>query len=125
MIALDTSSLIAYLSGNSGSDVEEVEGALQQKVAVLPPPVLSEILSDPELLPDVAKAIRGIPMLSLTAGYWEKVGLLRAKILAKGLRARLADTLIAQSCLDHDVALITRDADFKHFARLGGLKLIG
>jgi predicted nucleic acid-binding protein len=31
--------------------------------------------------------------------------------------------LIAQSCIDHDVALITRDADFRHYAAEGGLKL--
>ncbi len=35
----------------------------------------------------------------------------------------LADALIAQSCIDHDVRLVTRDADFRHFARLGGLRL--
>jgi predicted nucleic acid-binding protein len=38
-------------------------------------------------------------------------------------RARLADTLIAQSCIDHGVRLVTRDADFRHFARIGGLRL--
>jgi predicted nucleic acid-binding protein len=41
--------------------------------------------------------------------------------LAKGLKARLADTLIAQSCLDHGVPLITHDTDFRHFAALRGL----
>jgi len=35
----------------------------------------------------------------------------------------LADTLIAQSCIDHDVRLVTRDDDFRHFVRLGGLRL--
>jgi len=31
----------------------------------------------------------------------------------------LADTLIAQICIDHDVPLITRDKDFRHFAKHG------
>jgi predicted nucleic acid-binding protein len=35
----------------------------------------------------------------------------------------LADSLIAQSCLDHDVELLTRDPDFATFADLAGLKL--
>ena len=48
---------------------------------------------------------------------------LRAKVLARKHRARLAGTLIAQSCIDHGVRLVTRDADFRHFARLGGLRL--
>jgi hypothetical protein len=28
-------------------------------------------------------------------------------------------TLIAQSCIDHDVPLITADTDFRHYAPLG------
>jgi hypothetical protein len=37
---------------------------------------------------------------------------------------RLARTLIAQSSLDHDVPLITRDADVKRFAAVVGLRLL-
>jgi len=64
-----------------------------------------------------------LPVLEVTEGYWQRAGLLRARVLARGRRARLADTLIAQSCLDHDLPLITRDADFRHFATLAGLRL--
>jgi len=32
-------------------------------------------------------------------------------------------TLIAQSCIDHHVPLITRDGDFRPFARYAGLTL--
>jgi predicted nucleic acid-binding protein len=56
-------------------------------------------------------------------GYWERAGLLRARILARKRRARLADTLIAQSCLGHDVELVARDPNFASFAEFGGLKL--
>ena len=42
---------------------------------------------------------------------------------ARGLKARLADALVAQSCIDHGVSLIARDADFRHFARFGRLVL--
>jgi len=31
--------------------------------------------------------------------------------------------LIAQTCIDHDLRLATRDQDFRHFVRLGGLRL--
>jgi predicted nucleic acid-binding protein len=64
-------------------------------------------------------------VLEISEGYWERAGLLRARVLARGLRARLADTLIAQSCLDHNLPLVTRDADFRHFVRLGGMRVIG
>lgn len=124
MIAVDTSSWSAYLGGGRGDDVEALEAALEHGNVVLPPVVLSELLSSPRLTEDAAKLFIGVPLLELGAGYWERAGRLRAKVLAKGLRARLADTLIGQSCLDHRVPLVTRDDDFRHFATLGGLRLL-
>jgi predicted nucleic acid-binding protein len=41
-------------------------------------------------------------------------------VIVKGRHARLADTLTAQACLDHDIPLITQDADFKRFAAVVG-----
>ena len=124
MIAIDTSSLIAYLRGEEGSDVESVDDVFRLQQAVLPPVVLTEILSDPKLDRAVAGLIRGIPLLEIHEGYWERAATVRAKILSQGLRARLADTLIAQSCLDHKTPLITRDSDFRHFAKHGALVLV-
>ncbi|MBI2985827.1 MAG: hypothetical protein HYY45_03560 [Deltaproteobacteria bacterium] len=105
MIALDSSSLIAYLSGSKGADVDAVEFALRQKQAVLPPVVLS------------------LPRLPLLEGYWERVGYLRSEVIRGGRKAPLADALIAQSCMDHDIPLITRDGDFRNFRR-AGLRLL-
>lgn len=123
MIAIDTSSLVAYLSGGTGHDVRAVDVSLSENQACLPPVVLTELLSDPALPNDVAAILRQIPVLSVGAGYWDRAGQLRSKIIARRRRARLADTLIAQTCLDHDVALITRDQDFRAFAQVAGLKL--
>jgi len=82
-------------------DVEAVGLALAHRQAVLPPVVLSELLSDPELPHAVKPLFAGLPMLPLSDGYWERAGLLRARVLARGRKARLADTtLITQSCLD-------------------------
>jgi predicted nucleic acid-binding protein len=47
-----------------------------------------------------------------------------AKLRAKELKAKLADTLIAQLCIDHEVPLITRDRDISHFQKFCGLKLL-
>jgi predicted nucleic acid-binding protein len=123
MIALDSSSMIAFFSGNHGSDVTGVEAALRLRQGVFPPVVVTELLSDPMTRVEIALLIRAVPWLEITHGYWERSGELRAQILRRGLKARLADTLIAQSCLDHDVALITRDKDFRHFATHAGLRL--
>jgi predicted nucleic acid-binding protein len=52
-----------------------------------------------------------------------RAGLLRAELLRGILKAQLADCLIAQSCIDHDIPLITYDRDFRHFVH-AGLKLL-
>ena len=89
----------------------------------MPPVVVSEFLSDPKLPASVAELIVALPSLPVNDGYWERAGRLRSRLLAKGLKARLADTLIAQSCLDHNVSLVTADRDFRHFVTIGKLRL--
>ena len=123
MIAVDTSSLVAFFQDLPGQDVNAVEAAFDQKIAVFSPIVLSEMLSDHKLSPVVIGLIKSIPTLPLKNGFWERAGLLRSQILKRGHKARLADTLIAQNCIDYRVSLITRDADFRHFAKYGDLRL--
>lgn len=115
--------MIAYLEGHSGSDVEAVDRALENQEGVIAPVTLSELLSDPTLSRMLRKTILGLPVLPVTEGYWERAGLLRARVLRTGHKAKLADTLIAQSCLDHRVALVARDRDFRIFQRVAGLKM--
>ena len=125
MIAIDTSSWIAFFSDRNprGDDTALVESALADQQACLPPIVVTELLSDPKLPAAIATLLSQLPVLDPTPGFWERAGLLRAKLIARKRRARLADTLIAQSCIDHGVRLVTRDDDFRHFARIGGLRL--
>jgi hypothetical protein len=125
VIAIDSSSWIAFFSDRDapGDDTALVESALADHQACLPPVVLTELLSDPKLPRPLGALLLELPLLESRPGYWERAGRLRAKLVAAGQRARLADTLIAQSCLDHRVRLVTRDGDFRHFARLGGLQL--
>ena len=123
MIAIDSSSFIAYLDGSTGPDVEAAELALAHRQAALPPVVLTELLSDPGLSTELRTLLAGLPVLEVIEGYWERAGLLRAKLLRRKRKARLTDSLIAQSCLDHDVELVARDPDFAPFADLAGLKL--
>ena len=124
MIAIDSSSLIAFLGGATGADVKAVDESLERGDAVLPPVVLTELLSDPKLPPRVATWLRALPRLEVLDGYWERAAALRAKVLSQRARARLADTLIAQSCIDHRVALVTRDTDFRQFVRAGRLDVV-
>jgi predicted nucleic acid-binding protein len=123
MLCLDTSSLIAYLQGEEGADVDLIDQALMDQVGVLSPVTVAELLSDPRLSQTLRRTILELPTLSITEGFWERAGLLRAKVLRTGRRANLADTLIAQSCLDHHATLVTRDRDFKTFVSAAGLRV--
>jgi predicted nucleic acid-binding protein len=123
MIAADTSTWIAYLEGGWGKDVELLDRALGDRQVLMAPVVLTELLSDPKLPAGVAKTLAEVPLIEIRAGYWERAGALRAKVLAKRRKARLGDALIAQSCIDRGVSLVTRDRDFRAFAGAAGLDL--
>ena len=123
MIAADTSTWVAFLEGASGQDAQLLDKALEDRQVVMVPVVLAELLSDPKLPPAVAETLAEIPLLEIASGYWQRAGALRAKVLAKRRRARLGDALIAQSCLDGGVPLITRDSDFRAFVESAGLNL--
>ncbi len=123
MIAADTSSLIAYLNGQPGKDVVRIDAAIDQRQLHIAPVVQSELLSDPLLPTALRLAILSLPLLDLGAGYWERVAGLRMKILKQGLKAKMVDAMIAQCCIDYHIPLLTRDTDFRHFVRLGGLNL--
>ena len=124
MIAADTSTWIAYLEGGWGKDVELLDRALGDRQVLMVPPVLTELLSDPKLPESVAKTLTEVPLIGIQPGYWERAGALRAKVLAKRRKARLGDALIAQSCIDRSVSLVTRDRDFRAFAAAAGLDLV-
>ncbi|MGH6952262.1 MAG: PIN domain-containing protein [Vitreimonas sp.] len=123
MIACDTSSLVAFLEGDQGKDISAIQTAVVAGELVLPPATFTEVLSNPRTRTNVAAVIAGLAHLPILADYWLRVADTRANLISKGLKARLADALIAQSCIDADVKLITRDRDFRHFAAHCGLKL--
>ena len=117
MIAADTSTWISFFQGEQGDDVVTLADALQARQVVMPPPVLTELLSDPQLPASVAQTLSEIPLMALKDDFWPRAGKLRAKALASKRKARLGDALIAQCCIDAGIALITRDGDFKAFFR--------
>ena len=124
MIAADTSTWIAYLKGERGADVDALDAALAGRHVLMPPVVLTELLSDPGIDSTVADTLKEVPLVEIADGYWQRAGELRARVLTKRRKARLGDALIAQSCVDRDVPLLTRDRDFIVFARTAGLDLL-
>jgi len=117
MIAADTSTLIDYFQGKNNQQTEKLDEILHAQSLVLPPIVLVEILSDPFLPKKFIERLEELPTLELTENFWQRAGVTRSKLISKKLKARLADTLIAQSCIDNEVPLLTRDGDFRHFAK--------
>jgi predicted nucleic acid-binding protein len=124
VIAADTSTWIAFLQGDGGDDAELLDQALEDKQVLMAPAVLTELLSDPELPTAVAISLSEVPLMEVTSGYWERAGALRAKVLSQRRKARLGDALIAQSCLDRGIPLLTRDRDFRAFSEAASLGLI-
>ncbi len=123
MIAVDTSSWVAYLQGAAGPDAELLDRALGDRRVLMPPPVLTELLSDPKLPFAASQMLSTLPLIPIEPGFWERAGELRAKVLARRRKARLGDALIAQCCIDRGVPLLTRDRDFRSFADAAGLDL--
>ena len=123
IVAADSSSVSAYFKGETGNDVQKIDLALTGGLLRLPPAVLTELLSDPALERTLAPILGQFRLLEITEGYWLRAGHTRLSLYKLGLKAKVADALIAQSCIDHDVQLITRDNDFRHFVKHCGLKL--
>ncbi|MGA2184395.1 MAG: PIN domain-containing protein [Bryobacteraceae bacterium] len=124
MIAADTSTWIAFFQGNRGPDADLLDRALQDRQVLMVPVVLTELLSDPKLPAEVAQTLSELPLIEVGPGYWQRAGELRARVLAKRRKARLGDAMIAQSCIDRGIPLLTRDRDFRAFAGAAGLDLV-
>jgi predicted nucleic acid-binding protein len=124
MIAADTSTWVAFLEGGVGKDTQLLDKALEDRQLVMVPVVLTELLSEPKLPSGVAETLSEVPLIEIGSGFWQRAGVLRSKVLAKRRRARLGDALIAQSCIDGGIPLLTRDRDFRAFAEAAGLDLV-
>ncbi|HYR28085.1 MAG TPA: PIN domain-containing protein [Thermoanaerobaculia bacterium] len=123
LCSADTNAFIRAFDGLRDDRLTLLRTALRANEVRLSPVVVTELLSAPAPTSDARSFVASIPRLTLRDGYWERAGRLRAELLARRLRARLADCLIAQSCIDHDIPLITYDRDFRHFEP-AGLKLL-
>jgi predicted nucleic acid-binding protein len=124
MIAADTSTWIAFLQGASGKDVQLLDKALEDRQVLMVPAVLTELMSDPKLSGELTRYLAEIPLVEVQSSYWERAGALQAKALAKRRKARLGDALIAQSCVDRGILLLTRDRDFRAFTESASLHVV-
>ena len=63
MITADTSTWIAFLEGEDGEDTQLLERALEDRLVLMVPVVLTEVLSDPNLPADMAQALAAVPLI--------------------------------------------------------------
>ena len=122
-IAIDASSFRRYLDGVDAPDTRTVIHAIVTGEAALPPVALAELLSDPNLAPDAVAEVQSVAVVPINRGFWHRAGFMRAKLIRAKMKPRLPDTLIAQSCIDYGIPLITNDGGFRQFAPFG-LKLL-
>jgi predicted nucleic acid-binding protein len=123
VIAADSSSLIAYLEGKVGADTVLIERAISDRNLVFAPPAVTELRAGAVPNDGLEQLLAGARLIPIDAGLWDRAGRNRRLLIEKGLKARFADALIAQCCIDADVPLIARDSDYRHFERWCGLKL--
>lgn len=116
--------MIAWLQGDAGADIVRLEEALISKKLALPPTAAAELLSWPKASPSLRSTLARLNNLTITDGFWERAGESRRILLQHGFKAKFADSLIAQCCIDAGVPLIERDEDFRHFAAHCGLKRV-
>ena len=124
MIAVDSSTVIAFFKNQPGPDMALFQTNLSLRKLALPPITLSETLSDPKLSHDARNLLKTMIVLIPDEFYWHRAGEMRSFLITKGYRPKLPDTLIAQSCLDYKVPLLTRDTDFQKYEDHCGLKLL-
>jgi len=124
MMAADTGTWVAFLEGGAGEDAQLLDKALEDRQVGMVPVVLTELLSDPKLPAGVGETLSEVPLIEIEGGYWQRAGVLRSKVLAKRRKARMGDALIAQTCIDGGIPLLTRDRDFRVFAGTAGLDLV-
>lgn len=123
MIAIDTSSFSRYLRRESGRDTQLIVAALNAGKAVLPGVVVTELLSNRELGGGSRSIVRSLGIVPISDDdYWVRAASLRRNASLDGISASISDVLIAQSCIDYDLPLITYDPDFRQFVG-AGLKL--
>lgn len=117
-IAVDSSALISFVHGESFPTMGHLELALSQSRVYLPNMVRFEVLSGPRVA-QYADVFLALPVLPQLPDFWLRAAEMRRALLTKKSKCNAGDALIAQSCIDSGIALLTLDKDFKRFTPFG------
>lgn len=124
-VVIDTSILIDYLKGAACPTLEE---HLEQGHAWITPLVCAELISGARNSSDEKKLIsflEDLPVTTSDLDHWFRVGRLRNLLRKRGLSVSTPDAHIAQSALDLQATLLTRDGIFRKISPVLGMKILG
>lgn len=124
MICFDTCVWIAYFAGDESRETELLDYHLKLRSVMMHPVVLAELFSDEGLPEPVRSDLLALPEIKLLDGFWARVGRLRAQMRNAKMTPKLADTLIAQGCIESNTPLVTLDQGFQRFQRFTSLHLV-
>ena len=119
MICVDTSTWSEFFDGQDTVATEKLKKLLAQNQIIMSEVVLCELLSSHKLPVELKFFLKEFQRIGLRSQSWELVGEMRCQLLKKGLKAKLPDCLIAQTCIDANTPLLTSDPDFRHFKKFG------
>lgn len=115
-VVVDTSVWIEFFAGRS---VAWLEDALAQGAVILPPLVVSELISGTRRKSDrlaIEALVMDLPLHETPLDHWIRVGQLRCLLKGHGLSVSTPDAHIAQCALDRGALLLSHDAVFSRIA---------
>ena len=114
-VVVDTSVWIDFFAGHP---TERLEDALRLGSVIVPPVVVSEILSGVRARDRAAvlALLRDLVLASTPLEHWVAVGDLRAMLARRGLSVSTPDAHVAQCALDRNALLLSHDAVFARIA---------
>jgi hypothetical protein len=80
LLAADSSSLIAFFTGDEGEDTHQILDAVTQGVLLIPPATLVEVFSGRAKNPAQLQFLYNLPLMEVLEGYWLRASLLRSTI---------------------------------------------
>jgi len=122
-VVIDTSVWIHFFNG---SDTDNVAEALEHGVAVLPPIVVSELITGATTQKQrqaIGELLQDAPVHATPLEHWIRVGDLRRTLAQKGLAVSIPDAHVAQCALDLDAVLLSSDGVFSAMAKHVQLRL--
>ena len=117
MTLVDSSVWISLLRGRSGHKVNRLRQLLEDGEAALAAIVIQELLQgarSEEALATLRQRFLALPLLAIGIGTHVAAGTLYARCRWQGITPRSPqDCLVAAVAMEHDVALLAEDRDFK------------